>query len=99
MDRPKPKYVDLIEWIDSLPYDSKFTFKEAQMEIGICNQSVRSVVLMLVRNGRIRQTILSWKVRFYQKTRHWSKEKGIKENYLRLKAKWVKYKPSPDDKP
>ena len=88
----RPRYIDLIEWIDSLPADREFTLKDGQEAAKLSNQAVRSVVLFLVRQRRLRQTILSLKVRTYCKTAAWDAKKAVEENYARLKAKSAAYK-------
>lgn len=88
----KPKYVNFVEWVDSLPLNKEFNFAEAEKAVDISRQSMSMIVLQLCKKGLLSQRIVNTVVKFYCKKNSWSKDKAIEANHQRLKAKWQRYK-------
>jgi len=91
MRQTDPKYVRLYEYIDSLPMNAVFSYKD--LEEAVQMRVEAKPILPLVRLGMLIRVEKISQLKFYQKTEKWDKAKAIEVNYERLKAKWQKYKP------
>ena len=86
------KYLQLIGWIDAI--DKEFTVKKAKTENGMARSSCENILALLHKVGLLDCKVCNtFGAKTYNKTELWNKEKAIKANNQRLKAKWQRYKP------